>query len=150
MTVGLFIVLGIAFGVAIFALIIWVVVRQASRTADAWKSANPEAEVLLTANGANCAAFPGIEGTLRGNGLLVLTKNELHFWMWGIDKRLMIPLRDIKFVGTTRKFAGKLGRLPMLHIGFHERGDSRETAWTLANASSWVEEIERIKDGVIQ
>jgi len=123
------------------------VIRLAYRTDKFWRRENPGAVVVLSANGANCMAFPDGKITFRGNGLLVLTPEELHFVMWASDKRLRIRLSDIKFVGTVRKFAGRLGRLPMLHIKFLRDGELLETAWTVANANSWVDEITRLKGG---
>ena len=149
MPVWTIIIIGVTAGLLLFAFLIWMVVRIAYRTDKHWHKANPGIDVILSANGANCAAFPipDSKSNLRGNGLLVLTEEELQFWMWTSDKRLTIPLSGITLIDTVRKFAGRWGRLPMLHIKFHSAGEILETAWILTNAQSWVEEIKGLKSG---
>jgi hypothetical protein len=148
MSIGLIIAIAVGFGLLIFIFLIWMIVRIAGRSDKMWRNANPGVEVVRSANGASCASFPGEKINLRGNGLLVMTKTELHFWMWAPDKRLRIPLENIRLIDTVRKFAGKIGRLPMLHVMFEENGKRFETAWSMVNAKGWVDEITALKGGV--
>lgn len=141
------ILVGVIGGIAIFSFLIWMVTRLAYRTDKIWRQENPGAEVILSANGANCLAFPDEKITIRGNGLLVLTSTELHFVMWASEKRLRIPISDIRVVDTVRKFAGRLGRLPLLHIEFLREGKYFESAWAVADAKNWVEHIQMLKGG---
>ena len=139
-------VIAVGFGIVVLSLLIWMIVRISGRSEKMWRFANPGAVVVLSANGASCAAFPGEKVALRGNGLLVLTETELHFWMWAPDKRLRIPLSNIRSVDTVRRFAGRIGRLPMLHVAFTDGERMLETAWTLAGAQNWVDEINRCRE----
>jgi len=139
-------IISVLFGVGILVLLFHIVSRAARRTADEWRRENMGAEVIFFVNGANCAAFPGEKVRLRGNGLLVLTPEALHFKLWAPTKSIRIPLRNIIAADIVRKFAGRWGRLPMLHIVFRtEIGETLETAWTVAGAKNWVEEIRRLK-----
>jgi len=145
---SLWIIALIAVGFGILVLIaLWVVVARVARKAkERWLMENAGTEVVMSANGPNCAAFPGENFKLRGNGLLVLTPDYLDFIMWAPEKSLRIPIKNILTADTVKSFAGRWGRLPMLHIVFmSETGGMLETAWSMAGAKSWVEEIKKIK-----
>jgi len=140
------ILIAVLFGAGILALILTMVTRIAHKTEAAWRNENPNEKVILYANGCNCASFPGEKINLRGNGLLVLTPNALHFWMWSPQKRLRIPIYNLLTADVVKSFAGRWGRLPMLHILFRDdTGSSYETAWSVTGAPRWVEEILSIK-----
>jgi len=135
-------VIAVIFGVGVLALLWWIVFNASRKAALEWKKNNAGEEVILYANGANCFAFPGEKFTLRGNGLLVLTSTDLHFDMWGLKKQLKIDLRAIEHAGTVKSFAGRRGRLPLLHIIFRmPDGGQLETAFAVGNAQNWADVI---------
>jgi len=132
----------LAFG--FFILIsLWFLVTKVSRQARSeWLLENPGKNILLVSDGAHCAAFPGERVILRGSGLLILTPDELHFKLWAPRRDVAIPLKKIFSIDIVKSFAGRWGRLPMLHIAFEDDfGRALETAWSLPGAKRWVEDI---------
>ena len=146
MPVWLIVLIAVLFGVAIFVVLAILVTRLSRKSARRWAEENPDKEILLSANGANCLAFPGEKITLRGNGLLVLTPEELHFRMWAPEKILELPLQNIVSADLVKSFAGRRGRFPLLHITFHG-GDGRimETAWSVVAPKDWARRINELK-----
>jgi hypothetical protein len=135
-------VIAIIFGVGVLGILWWIVFNASRKAALDWKKNFPDEKVVLYANGANCFGFPGEKFTLRGNGLLVLTVTDLHFDMWGMKKEMMINLGAIEHAGTVKSFAGRRGRLPLLHIVFRMPDSALlETAFAVGNAQHWADTI---------
>ncbi len=134
--------IAVLFGVGVLALLWWIIFNASRKAALAWKEEHPDEKVILYANGANCYSFPGEKFTLRGNGLLVLTPTDLHFNLWAPKKKLQVNLGAIEHVDTVKKFAGRRGRLPLLHVVFRmPDGEMLETAFAVGNAKYWVDVI---------
>jgi len=135
-------IIALVFGLGITALVMAILLRSARKVEKEWLEMNPGESIILYANGANCAAFPGEKYTLRGSGLLVLTSTDLHFHLWAPKKSLKISLGAIERVDVIKKFAGRRGRVPMLHILFRlPTGESLETAFSVVGAQNWVDAI---------
>jgi len=148
MPVWLIILIALVFGIGVFALLWWIVSRAAKNSLKEWKKEYPGAQVIYISNGANCASFPGEKVNLRGNGLLILTPDSIHFKLWAPRKSLRIPIHKIFTVDTVRKFAGRLGRVRMLHVAYEtESGSLYETTWALPGAETWVDTIRELKKG---
>ena len=146
MSIWVIAIIAVGFGVLVLILLWVIIAKVAGRAKKRWIRENPGVKVILSANGANCAAFPGENFKLRGNGLLVLTPDYLDFRMWAPEKSLRIPIRNIVTVDTVKSFAGRWGRLPMLHIVYmSETGGTLETAWSIAGAKNWIEEIKELR-----
>lgn len=134
------------FGVAIFIYFSAIVLKASRRVSNLWHASNPGEKIIFYENGAYCASFPGELNIIRGNGLLVLTENAIHFVLWAPLKFLRIPLENILYLDIVKKFAGRWGRLPMLHIKYRsEFFEEFETAWAISNAGKWIEKIELLK-----
>jgi hypothetical protein len=149
MSLWLIAIIAVAFGMAILVSL-WIVITRVSKQAKReWFAENPAKEILLISDGAHCSAFPGESVPLRGNGLLVLTRDELHFKLWAPRRDLIVPLRRIYKVDIAGSFAGRWGRLPLLHIAFDDEfGRQLETAWAMPGAKRWADEIiEKRKSG---
>ena len=139
-------IIAVVFGVSVLALLWFIVAKAASRAEREWKEMNPGEVAVMSANGVSCAAFPGEKITLRGNGLLVLTSRDLHFHMWAPKKILKVAINQIELVNTVKSFAGRWGRLPMLHIVFRmPDGGALETAFSMAGARNWVDTIGELR-----
>jgi hypothetical protein len=81
---------------------------------------------------------------VRGNGVLVLTKNELYFKMWVTSKELRIPLRSITGMETPTWFLGKSRFTPLLQVNFqNDMGQSDSAAWQVRDLAAWKQRIEQ-------
>ncbi len=103
-------------------------------------------DVLLTSRGAN---FFGQEskglGQVRGNGVLILTTNELYFGMWTPKKELKIPILAIKSIENPKSFLGKSVFRKLLKITFvNDLGDLDAAAWYVKDLDSWAHELARL------
>ena len=95
------------------------------------------------------ACFFGLESLgmmqVRGNGVLVLTENELYFQMWVPKKEFNIPIVSIVTIETTRTHCGKGSAFRLLKIVFKdEKGKTDSIAWVVKNLSNWKDTLERL------
>jgi hypothetical protein len=82
---------------------------------------------------------------IRGNGVLVLTENELFFQMWAPEKELGIKITDITGVEIPRTFLGKTKGKPLLKVLFkNEKGESDSAAWLVNKLSDWQTAMDKI------
>ncbi len=82
---------------------------------------------------------------MRGNGVLVLTDDELFFQMWAPKRELNISIGNITAVETPRTFLGKTKFKALLKIVFKdEKNQSDSAAWLVGNLSDWKTSIEKI------
>ncbi|MHA1413338.1 MAG: hypothetical protein ACTSUX_10070 [Promethearchaeota archaeon] len=95
------------------------------------------------------ANFFGLESKksrqLRGNGILILTKNELYFSMFLSKKVIEIPISSIKSIETPRSFLKKSYLMRLLKINFiDELGQENSVAWVLENLDEWIEILTKL------
>jgi len=76
--------------------------------------------------------------SIRGNGSLILTPDQLHFKKWIPHEDLIIPLNQIENVEKVNSFLGKSKNRPLLKIEFkNNQGENDSAAWLLENMHSW-------------
>lgn len=81
---------------------------------------------------------------IRGNGVLLLTKEELYFRMWVPQRELKIPLHSIIEVKTTKKHLGKTKLKPLLKVVFKNKKGRRDScAWLVSDITKWTNAISR-------
>lgn len=75
---------------------------------------------------------------VRGNGVLTLTKDRLHFLMWLPRRELSIPRERIITVETPKSFMGKSVFRELLQVNFmNEDGEADAAAWAARDPSEW-------------
>ncbi len=77
----------------------------------------------------------------RGNGALVLTARELHFFQYLPDRQLRIPLDAITGVKTTRSHLGKTIARKLLHVSFTVDGKPDSVAWYVPDLDGWLSRL---------
>ena len=96
-------------------------------------------DVLITDD---MAKFFGLESLgswkIRGNGVLILTENELFFGMWKPKKELLIPVKSIIEIRNPKSHMHRSVFRPLLKIVFkNENGESDSVAWYVRNLDKW-------------
>ena len=142
----LWLLVAVALAFVISALTMWFVARLARRRL-------PEAMDAAARTGADTVRvapmvqFYGVASAgrrqLRGNGVLILTADELRFDMWSPERRLVIPLAAVRRVDTTKRHAGRYSLQPLLRVTWRGSGDVEDSAaWTLGDRDEWVRALE--------
>ncbi len=90
------------------------------------------------------ANFFGLEslGTwkVRGNGVLILTEEELLFGMWKPKKELIIPVKSITKITNPRSHMHKSVFKPLLKVIFkNEKRNYDSAAWLVHDLNRWNE-----------
>ena len=80
----------------------------------------------------------------RGNGALVLTKEELCFMMVGSDKEFTIPLKSIISVSLPKSFKGKSIFVSLLCVRYQKNGEEDAMAWSVPTPEKWKQVIESL------
>jgi hypothetical protein len=101
-----------------------------------------ENEQILIYN--DIANFFGLEslGTwkVRGNGVLILSEEELLFGMWKPKKELIIPVKSITEITNPKSHMHKSVFKPLLKVTFkNEMGDNDSAAWFVKDLNKWNE-----------
>lgn len=103
-------------------------------------------QILLQDLRANCF---GRESTgrwqLRGNGALVLTGEQLHFFQFLPQSELCIPLDAISEVTFTKRHLGKATLYDLVKVHFSVDGQPDTIAWYLTDPLAWKTRIEALK-----
>ncbi|MFC1646433.1 hypothetical protein ACFL2Y_04575 [Candidatus Omnitrophota bacterium] len=82
---------------------------------------------------------------IRGNGVLLLTQEELCFEMWAPKRELRIPVSSISGVESTQSHLSKSILTPLLKVVFkNESGQTDSAAWLVNNLDNWKESIEKL------
>lgn len=77
---------------------------------------------------------------LRGNGVLLLTKNELYFEMWKPKMQIKIPIDLISQIENPRSFLQKSVLKPLLKVILKNKKDEIDSfAWFVNNLNEWNE-----------
>ena len=100
-----------------------------------------EEKILIFDDMAN---FFGLESRgiwkTRGNGVLMLTEEELLFGMWKPKKELIIPVKSITKISNPKSQMHKSVFKPLLKVLFkNEKGNDDSAAWFVQDLSKWTE-----------
>jgi len=83
---------------------------------------------------------------LRGNGILVVTEEELYFEMWYPEKKFRIPLSSLLSIETTGSHLGKTRGRPLLKVIFRNgKGRKDSMAWLIAD----VNDCRKLLEGIM-
>ena len=82
---------------------------------------------------------------LRGNGGLVLTGKQVHFFMFFPPSNLCIPLDAIDELTITKSHLGKATRADLLKVRFSVDGKRDSIAWYLTDPKVWKSTMEAFK-----
>jgi hypothetical protein len=75
---------------------------------------------------------------IRGNGVLLLTEEELFFGMWKPQKELKIPIPSIHKISNPKKHLKKSVFKPLLKVNFkNENGLDDSAAWFVRDLDKW-------------
>ena len=90
------------------------------------------------------ANFFGLESLgiwkVRGNGVLLLTDEELFFGMWKPKKALIIPVKFIMKIINPKSHMHKSVFRPLLKVIFtNETGNNDSAAWFVQDLNEWNE-----------
>ncbi len=83
---------------------------------------------------------------VRGNGILVLTNNELYYQMLLPRKELSIPVDHIIGIEDPVSFLGKSRSKPLLKVYFNTEKGTDSAAWLLENVNQWKSLLEELID----
>ncbi len=76
----------------------------------------------------------------RGNGVLMLTEEELLFGMWKPKKELIIPVKSITKITNPKSHMHKSVFKPLLKVIFtNEKGNHDSAAWLVHDLNRWNE-----------
>ncbi|WP_371805864.1 hypothetical protein [Candidatus Lokiarchaeum ossiferum] len=108
------------------------------------------AEVLILRSTGSCNFF-GLESKgrkqIRGNGVLVLTTQELCFQMYLPTREWRIPLSSITSIETPKSHLGKTKFRPLLMVKFiNNEGLPDSIAWWILELDKWVKDIQQARE----
>ena len=83
----------------------------------------------------------------RGNGGLVLTGKQLHFFMFLPKSDILVPLDAITEITFTKRHLGKATIYDLLKVHFSADGKRDSIAWYLTDPKAWKNKIEALKAG---
>lgn len=151
MSAPLIVTLCVAGALLLFALT-WLIAAYSARKALAIieKRLKPEVddrfagrEVLRSAYEAN---FFGLEskglGQVRGNGALVLDRDEIYFLQAVSRLEITIPLEEITAVSVVRSHLRKWVARPLLRVDFRTGAGTDAAAWFVYDPPAWKEAVE--------
>ncbi|MCY3410753.1 MAG: hypothetical protein INQ03_03860 [Candidatus Heimdallarchaeota archaeon] len=100
-------------------------------------------ELLAIHNGAN---FYGLQSkkSVRGNGILILMKDELYFGMWWPKRSYSIPISNILTVSKTRVFRGKTMFRDLLKIEFRNDEDPDTIVFLVKDIDLWITKLNEL------
>jgi len=82
---------------------------------------------------------------VRGNGVLLLTEEELFFGMWKPKKDLLIPVKSIIDVINPKSHMHRSVFRPLLKITFrNENGETDSAAWYVRKLDEWNEILRQL------
>ena len=86
--------------------------------------------------------FFGLESSgvrkVRGNGVLLLTEEELFFGMWKPKKELLIQIKSIIEITNPKSHMHRSVFKPLLKVTFtNENGESDSAAWYVPKLDDW-------------
>lgn len=82
-------------------------------------------------------------GQIRGNGVLVLTPDELYFMMFVPRREVTIPLDRITSVSMPRSHLRKTVGMKLLRVDFASESGEDAAAWAVRDPGQWVADLKR-------
>ena len=77
---------------------------------------------------------------VRGNGVLLLTHEELFFGMWKPKRELKIPVKSIIEITNPKSHMHRSVFRPLLKVTFkNEKGETDSAAWYVRDLQKWNE-----------
>jgi len=118
--------------------------KRISEIMDEFKDKN----IILSTNDANFFGQQSRKSTqVRGNGVLILTAEELYFEMWRPKKILQIPINSVLKIEITKSFMHKSVFRKLLKVVFtNQEGEEDAAAWWVTSLEKWIEELESVKN----
>lgn len=107
-----------------------------------------ENEIVKVSESAN---YFGLESKgvkqIRGNGVLILTKEKLYFEMWVRPKTIIeIPNNSIQKIESVKSHLKKSRFQKLLKVIFTtERGNVDSVAWLVRDLDEWMRFLEKMK-----
>ncbi len=103
--------------------------------------------IILSLNSANFFGQQSRKSTqVRGNGVLILTAEDLYFEMWRPKKILQIPISSVLKIEITKSFLHKSVFRKLLKVVFtNQEGEEDAAAWWVTSLDKWIEELENLK-----
>jgi len=86
---------------------------------------------------------------VRGNGALVLTKDQIYFIRAVPFKEYTIPLKSVSIVSLPNYFNGKSIFSKLLCVQYETGLESDAIAWAVKNPESWKKAIEKLGGGEV-
>lgn len=77
----------------------------------------------------------------RGNGALVLTARELHFFQFTPRRDIRIPRDAITEIKVVRSHLGKTIGRKLLYVGFTLDGQADSMAWYVTDVQTWIAKL---------
>ena len=102
--------------------------------------------IILSLKNANFSGQQSHKSTqIRGNGVLILTAEDLYFEMWRPKKILQIPISSILKIEITKSFLPKSVFRKLLKVVFtNQEGEEDAAAWWVTSLDKWIEELESV------
>ncbi|MBD3213730.1 MAG: hypothetical protein GF311_14060 [Candidatus Lokiarchaeota archaeon] len=105
-----------------------------------------EEQIILVSKGAN---FFGVESKsykqIRGNGVLILTRDQLFFQLWLPKRIIKIPLDNIIRVEKTTHHLRKIRFVDLLKVEFtNKEGEADSVAWWVKDLEQWIAKIQAL------
>jgi len=95
------------------------------------------------------ANFYGLESLgraqARGNGVLVLTQEELYFLKALPRRETVIPVSAITAVSNRRSHLGKSNLVKLLRVEFENSGKPDAVAFAVDDIDAWTREVEQVR-----
>ena len=76
---------------------------------------------------------------VRGNGLIVLTKDELYFEMYAPKRKFNVPLESVSKIETVKWHLKKTKSRPLLKVIYtNEKGEEDSLVWLVQDLENWL------------
>lgn len=82
---------------------------------------------------------------VRGNGALVLTATDLHFFMLVPKTEICIPISSIREMTITKQHLYKVTPFDLLKVVYTEKDRIDSIAWYLPQPATWKQRIETLQ-----
>ncbi len=103
--------------------------------------------IILSSDNANFFGQQSRKSTqVRGNGVLILSAEDLYFEMWIPKKILQIPISSVLNIEITKSFLHKSAFRKLLKVVFtNQEGEEDAAAWWVTSLDKWTKELEKVK-----
>lgn len=139
----------VAFFVLMFVIVPAVALRWIARTLEPRVAAAVPREAIvmkdLRANSLGLTSWGVFQN--RGNGALVLTRDDLMFFQMVPRRELVVPLASIREVRTVKVHLGKSYGRDLLYVGFDGPTGPDSIAWFVRDLAAWQQALRRAVPG---